>query len=102
VAAEEAKAYPVADAPCRHARADRVDYADDLVPGHDRLAGVGTDTFDPEEIAMADPAGEDTYAYVAGFGIEYLALDEFESTLAGDLKSAICRHGRPLGLVGWT
>jgi len=95
VAAEEAEANPVADAPRRHAGADRVDYADDLVAGHDRLAGVGTDAFPGEEIAVAYPAREDTYADMAGFGIDYLELDEFELTLSRDLKSSIRRHGDP-------
>ena len=41
VAAEEADTDAVADVPGRHARPDRVDDADDLVAGDDRLAGVG-------------------------------------------------------------
>ena len=102
VAAEEAEAHPFADTPRRHARPDRVDGADDLVAGHDGLAGVGTDTFGAEEIAVTHPAGENADADVPGFGLDDLALDEFELTLSRDLKSAICRHGRPLGLVGWT
>jgi hypothetical protein len=95
VSAEEAKAYPVADAPCRHARADRVDHADDLVAGDDRLAGVWTNTLDPEEIAVAHAAAENPYADVAGFGFDDVALDQLELTLSRDLKSAVCRHGDP-------
>jgi hypothetical protein len=95
VAAEEAKANAVADAPRRHVRADRVDDADDLVAGDDRLAGIGTDTLPGEKIAVAHPAGEDTYADMAGFGIDYLALDQLELTLTRDLKSAIRRHADP-------
>jgi hypothetical protein len=95
MATEEAKANAFADVPRRHASADRVDHADDLVAGDHRLAGIGTDAFDPKEIAVAHPAGEDTDADMAGFGIDDLALDEFELTLTGDLKSAIRRHGDP-------
>jgi hypothetical protein len=89
VAAEEAEANAFADAPCRHARADRVDDADDLVAGDHRLARVGPDTFSSEEIAVTHPARENAHADVSGFGIDYLALDEFELTLSCDLESAV-------------
>jgi hypothetical protein len=92
VAAEEAKANAFADVPRRHVTADRVDDADDLVAGHDRLAGVGTDTFHAEEIAVAHSACENADADVPRFGIDDLALDEFEFTLSCDLESAVRRR----------
>jgi hypothetical protein len=93
VAAEEAEANAFADAPRRHTRADRVDDADDLVAGHDGLAGIGAYAFRTEEIAVTHAARENAHADVSGFGIDYLALDEFELTLSRRLKSAIRRHG---------
>jgi hypothetical protein len=95
VAAEEAEANAFADVPHSHAGADRVDDADDLVAGHDRLAGVGTDAFPGEEIAVAYPARKHAHSDVSGFGIDDLALDEFELTLSRDLESAVGRHGHP-------
>jgi hypothetical protein len=95
VTAEEAKAHSVAHAPQRHTWADRVDDADDLVSGDDRPAGVGPESFAGNEIAVAHPAGEDTYAYMAGFRFDDVALDQLKLTLSRDLKSPICRHGGP-------
>jgi hypothetical protein len=95
VAAEEAKADPLADAPRRHARADRVDDADDLVSRDNRPAGVGTDTFAGKEIAVAHPAGEDTQPDVAWLGFHDIALDQLELTLSRDLEGAIGRHKNP-------
>jgi hypothetical protein len=95
VTAEEAQPGTVADLPGGDIRTYGVDDPDDLVTGNDRLARIETDTFPDEKIAVAHPAGEHTYAYMAGFGFDYLALDKFKLTLAGDLKSAIRRHGDP-------
>jgi hypothetical protein len=95
VAAEEAKADPVAWAPGRDAGPDRVDDADDLVAGHDRSAGLWTNTLTREEIAVAHPAGEDTRPHMAWLRVDDFALDQLELTLPRDLESAVRRHGDP-------
>ena len=93
--AEEAETDAVANLPCGDAWADRVDDADDLVTGDDRLAGIGTNALHAEEIAVADPAAEYPDPDVARLGFDDVALDQLELTLSGDLKSAIRRHGDP-------
>jgi hypothetical protein len=95
VTTEEAQPDTVADLPGRDIRTYGVDDPDDLVTGNDRLARIGPESFDAEGVAVAHPAGPDMYAYMAGFGFNDVALDEFELALAGDLESAICRHCDP-------
>ena len=69
--------------------------AEAVVAGDHGPARVGADTFGPEEIAVAHAAGEDTYAYMAGLGVDDPALDEFELPLSRDLECAIRRHEDP-------
>jgi hypothetical protein len=60
LAAEEAEPYPLPDLPPDDALAERIDNADNLVPRHDRLAGIGAHPFDRQGVTVADPAALDT------------------------------------------
>ena len=93
VAAEVAKADPVADLPSGDPRPDRVDDADDLVAGDDGLTGIRAHAIHAEEIAVAHPAAEDPDPDMARLWFDDLALDQLELLLSRDLESAIRRHG---------
>jgi hypothetical protein len=74
VSAEEPQSDAVADAPCGHSLANRVDDADDLVTGDYGSAGIGPNPLYAKEVAVAHPAGEHSNANVSGVGFDDLAF----------------------------
>src|SRR5262249_36553061 len=98
VATEVADADPGADRPGLDARADGVDHADDLVTGHHRHRRVGPHALHRDHVAVADPAGLDPDAHLAGQRILKVAFDEGELARAGDFDGTVAGHGQLLRL----
>ncbi len=95
VAAQKTKANAVTDAPSAHLFSQGVDDADDLMPGYHRLARVGAQTLNGEDIAVAHAATVHAKPHMTGLQPEQLALHQFKLPLPCDLKSAIRRHAKP-------
>src|SRR5207253_11127740 len=86
----------LAGLPSGHVRADGVDQSDDLVPWNARVLNAGKDPLLGEGVAVADPAGLDLDAYLAGGGVGNRPLDDLERAVrAGDLDDAHGRHRIP-------
>jgi hypothetical protein len=59
----------LADPQLVHARADRIDTADDLVPGNDGELRLGKFTVDDMQIRTTHAASEDSYPYFISTGV---------------------------------
>jgi hypothetical protein len=95
MAAQKTKANAVTDAPSGYAFSERVDDADDLMPGYHRPARVGAQALSGEHIAVAHAATVHPKPHMTRPRPEQLALHQFKLPLPGDLKSAIRRHAKP-------
>ena len=94
MAAVPADAGAVAGLPARHAGADRVDDARDLVAGHARVFDPGKEALLREDVAVADAAGLDPHADLAGPGRRDLSLDGLKGLFrSGDLDGTHRRQG---------
>lgn len=94
-AAEPADADPLADAPRGDVGAKLVDPSGDLVAGDGRIMDVGENARGDIGIAMADAAGLDLDAHLAGSGLGRWALHKLEGGIRlGDLDDT---HGELLG-----
>ncbi len=100
VAGQVAESDAFAGLPGRHALADRVDDADDLVSRHDRRRGIAQQALGREEVGMAHAAAQDLDADLAGAGRGLLAVDKLELPRSGYLVGAVRRHGSPQGSGG--
>src|SRR5262249_29477375 len=88
VAAQKTKADAVTDAPSAYLFSEGVDDADDLMPGYHRLARVGAQALNGEDIAVAHAATLYAKPHMTGLRPEQLALYQFKLPLPSDLKSA--------------
>ncbi len=92
--AEPADADPLAGLPGGDVGADGVDPPGDLVSRHRGVVHAGKGAGGDEGVAMADAAGLDLDAYLAGTGLRYRPFDELEGGVRlGDLDDA---HGELL------
>src|SRR5260370_9305606 len=91
----------LAGLPGRHALADLIDDADDLVSRHDGRRGVAAQhALRREEVRMAHAAAQDSDADLPGAGRGLLALDKLELPGSGHLVGAVGGHGSPQGSGG--
>jgi hypothetical protein len=72
-----------------------VDDGDDLMPGYHRLARVGAQALDGEDIAVAHAATLHAKPHMTRLRPLQVAFDQFKVSLPSDLKSAIRRHAKP-------
>src|SRR5262249_9133587 len=92
VAAQKTEANAVTDAPSGYLVSEGVDDADDLMSGYHRLAWVGAQALNGEDIAMAHAATLHAKPHMTGQRPEQLALHQFKLSLPCDLKRTIRRH----------
>jgi hypothetical protein len=92
VSAEVAQADAISDLPGGDPVPDGVDDTDDLVAGHDRLAGVGTHTLNTEYVAVANTAALNFDPDMTGAGRDQLAVHQLKLSLPSHLERAVSRH----------
>ena len=73
-----------------HPRGHRIDYAGDLVTGHDRVAYAREVAFSGIRVAMADAAGLDLDAHLPWSGLGNVALDQLERSVRVWRASSPC------------
>ena len=78
MAAMPADADPGTCFPMRHPGAEPVDPPGHLMARHARIIDARKHAFLDEDIAVANAAGFDLDAHLAGAGLRHLALDQFE------------------------
>jgi hypothetical protein len=94
VAAVPTEAYALAWLEERHIGADRIDDAGDLMAGNARILDAGPITELGQRIAVADAAGLNPNANVAGAGIGKFSCDELKrSAGGGNLDGTACNWG---------
>src|SRR5262249_47557316 len=75
---------------------DRIDCADDLVPGNARIFDIREQPLFGDAVAVADAAGLDLDPDLAGGGFRDLPLDQLERPFRKrNLGCAHLRHGLP-------
>jgi hypothetical protein len=92
VSAEVAQADAISDLPGGDPVPDGVDDTDDLVAGHDRLAGVGTHALNTEYVAVANTAALNFDPDMTGIRRDQLPVHQLELSLSRYLESAVSRH----------
>ena len=78
-----AQAHALAGFEERHVGADGIDDAGDFMAGNARILDAGPMTQLGKRIAVANAAGLDANANLAGAGLGKLLLDEFECSAGG-------------------
>ena len=80
--AEPGNADAVADRERRHAGPDRLDAADDLVTGHDRIAEIGKLAIHDVKVGAANAARRDAHQNLSGAGLGRHALSQPQRSAA--------------------
>ena len=102
MAAVPAEAHTLAGLKERHIGTDGVDDPGNFMAGNARILDAGPMTQLGKRIAMADAAGLNANANVAGAGIGKLLLDEFEcSAGGGDLHGTTSDYGHSGEFLLW-
>jgi hypothetical protein len=89
---KEAEADAISDLPGADPVPERVDDTDDLVAGHNRLAGVGTHALNSEYVAVANTAALNFDPDMTGIGRGQLAVHHLKLSLSSHLERTVSRH----------